>query len=134
MFTLQKRKKKLAFVRICEFIINKHSAQHYFNCFIFSETYILCNTEKVSEIQHFKMSEKSLNLHFNSVKVLLTSISSWLVDADVIASAVVLFALVDVDARRYILQLIARRADAGRNAVDDVALVIATVVRRAKDR
>ena len=65
---------------------------------------------------------------------MLTSISSRLVDADVIASAVVLFAFVDVDARRHVLQLVARRADAGRNAVDDVALVIATVVRRAKDR
>ena len=64
----------------------------------------------------------------------LTSVGSRLVDADVLASAVVLLALVDVDASRDVIELVSGGADARRHAVDDVALVVAAVVRRAVHR
>ncbi len=63
----------------------------------------------------------------------LTSVSSGLVDADVVAPAVVLLALVDVDARRDVVELIPGRADARRDSVDHVTLVVAAVVRRTVD-
>jgi hypothetical protein len=69
-----------------------------------------------------------------SLKKKLTSVSSRFVDADVIAAAVVLLALVDVDARRHVVQLVPFHADAGRHAVDHVTLVIATVISRTHDR
>ena len=51
-----------------------------------------------------------------------------------VAAPVVLLALVDVDARRDVIQLVPFDADTGWHAVDHVTLVIATVIRRTNDR
>ena len=72
-------------------------------------------------------------MRWPSQKNVRTSVSAGLVDADLIAAAVILLTLVDVDASRDVVKLVPGSADARRDPVNHVALMIAAVVSRTVD-